>query len=115
MKKNSAESIHIRVGIFNLTYRFHHIGNSLRTSNCQIADVVAFNMLIGKSLQVQKPGVVAAKDSMAVSWYHSAFVNSFSDKLLDDEGVGTLALMIILKSCVPFQAFLTGQAMKRTS
>lgn len=115
MKEDSAESIHIRVGIFNLTYRFHHIGNSLRTSDCQITDIVAFNMLIGKSLQVQKPGVVAAKDCMAVSWYYSAFVYCFSDKLLDDKGVRTLALMIILKSSVPFQAFLTGQAMKRAS
>lgn len=115
LEKGAAEGVDVRIWVFDLADGSQDSGDGVEAFSGQIADVVVFDVAVGKALEMHESGISVSQHSMSVSRNDSAFLESLSHVLLDDLLIGLFSLVEVLELGQPLQAFLVGKAVQWSS
>jgi hypothetical protein len=71
LKKASAVSINVGIWVFDLSDLSENTWNGFEADSGQVANVVVFNVSIGKFLQMHEPWVGVSEDGVSITWNNS--------------------------------------------
>jgi len=113
LQQGAAVGVDVGVGVFDFTHGAQHGRDGFEAESGQIADVIVFDVSLGKRFQMRESRVSVPQNGVAVARNDSAFAEGLPHKFLNDYFAGLLSFVVVFEFAEPFEALLVGQAMKR--